>query len=155
MVKRKGKSWDGNFHKPAHRTFPYEMRRARLFHTLKISPLFPPREIRLPRSIEFHFVRNERNSGYSKTSVSIEQPDSIRFSQGKRKKLISIEISAEFRHLWKARLFFFFLWNNFLTYINIELTEYKIFLFFFSPLHVKFRSSCSINSRVWNSCFLG
>lgn len=148
MVKRKGKSWDGNFHKPAHRTFPYEMRRARLFHALKISPLFPPREIRLPRSIEFHFVRNGRNSGYSN-----EQPDSIRFSQGKRKKLFSIEISAEFRHFWKARLFFFV--NNFLTYINIELTEYKIFLFFFFPLHVKFRPSCSINSRVWNSCFLG
>lgn len=148
MVKRKGKSWDGNFHKPAHRTFPYEMRRARLFHALKISPLFSPREIRLPRSIEFHFVRNGRNSGYSN-----EQPDSIRFSQGKKKINFHRNLRRISSFLKSSSLFF--LWNNFLTYINIELTEYKIFLFLFFPLHVKFRPSCSINSRVWNSCFLG
>lgn len=115
-------------------TFKHSLTKWRLFlHALKISPLFPPREIRLPRSIEFH-SRNGRNSGYSNERIHRRPTyDSIRFSQGGKKKLISIEISAEFfvNLRRKVSRFFFLLWNNISTCINIELVEYKIFLNFF------------------------
>lgn len=69
-------------------TFKHSLTKWRLFlHALKISPLFPPREIRLPRSIEFH-SRNGRNSGYSNERIHRRPTyDSIRFSQGGKKKI--------------------------------------------------------------------
>lgn len=107
MVKRKGKSWDGNFHKPAHRTFPYEMRRARLFHALKISLLFPPREIRLPRSIEFHFVRNGRNSGYSNERIHRATWFDSFFAKEKKKINFHRNLRRISSSLKSSSLFFF------------------------------------------------
>lgn len=150
MVKRKGKSWDGNFHKPAHRTFLYEIRRTRLFHTLTTNIIvifFTRNSIATFNWISFREKRAKfwlfkRATWFD--SFFAREKKKINFHRNLRRISSSLKSSS-----------LFFLWNNFLTYINIELTEYKIFLFFFFPLHVKFRSSCSINSRVWNSCFLG
>lgn len=102
-------------------TFKHSLTKWRLFlHALKISPLFPPREIRLPRSIEFH-SRNGRNSGYSNERIHRRPTyDSIRFSQGGKKKLISIEISAEFRESSKKSFSFLFpFMKQYFYYFNV------------------------------------